>query len=719
MLSRFGSAILALGATVLLGLAIASAWWSGHPSVNGGAPIKLKTMTVSLFGAEGCNTGGDGKCEPLGLAGSFKAQEYVEAGALGLVAVVALLLAILAVVKSPARRGVAKVTMTLVGVAAIVAVVLLVQGPQVAQKGISVSVPVAAGTLLMFGFGAVFAIMGGIFALQPDAPPRVKMPKQLAPAQVQAQHSAQQQVQQQQPFDVQALLQDDALRPTGPGAAQHAYSSPVPAQSPLFQGAPQLRPLYEAAPNQGGTGGFVPGPTAPLPTRPPTPVPRDAISSMAGIPTPPAIEAQRVAEAYGVSGPYEAQRPAGTFDAQHSGGYGAQPSGGYGAQPSGGFGAQPSGGFGAQPSGGFGAQPSGAFGAQPSGGFAAQPPAPAEQPRGKTLPPPVRGKPMSVPPPLPPRSTGTTAPPPVPMPAGSRMPPVPPRANPTSVSAAVPPPSVPFPTAAPAGKRPRVETDGDDEGVQTIQHEKPLLDRAGPAAREFDASLPSPAADPHAPTAAAEVAREENTDVGQQPLNESTGVSGRFEMPTTESRRFSADDPDPPADPPPPSDPEDIATSSVPKSDPVPPPGEFTPDSGPLTIPARPAEAILALAAIPPPPKPAAKTTGQVPAAAPPRASAQVAAAAPPRPSAQVAAATPPRASAQVAVPAVPAAAPTPPKTGQIQIPISTAPESLPPPTAKQAATAGPSPACPQCEAPMAWVEEHLRFYCKSCKMYF
>ncbi len=53
------------------------------------------------------------------------------------------------------------------------------------------------------------------------------------------------------------------------------------------------------------------------------------------------------------------------------------------------------------------------------------------------------------------------------------------------------------------------------------------------------------------------------------------------------------------------------------------------------------------------------------------------------------------------------------------KIPITTAPDSLPPPTAKQTASSGPSPACPQCESPMAWVEEHLRFYCKSCRMYF
>ena len=54
------------------------------------------------------------------------------------------------------------------------------------------------------------------------------------------------------------------------------------------------------------------------------------------------------------------------------------------------------------------------------------------------------------------------------------------------------------------------------------------------------------------------------------------------------------------------------------------------------------------------------------------------------------------------------------------QSPISTAPE-LPPPKKLAAADVptGPTPACPQCESPMAWVEEHLRFYCRDCRMYF
>jgi len=55
------------------------------------------------------------------------------------------------------------------------------------------------------------------------------------------------------------------------------------------------------------------------------------------------------------------------------------------------------------------------------------------------------------------------------------------------------------------------------------------------------------------------------------------------------------------------------------------------------------------------------------------------------------------------------------------KVPLTTAPQHMPPPKAVDTPppTAGPTPACPQCESPMAWVEEHLRFYCKSCRMYF
>ncbi|MBA3540091.1 MAG: hypothetical protein H0T79_10720, partial [Deltaproteobacteria bacterium] len=75
-------------------------------------------------------------------------------------------------------------------------------------------------------------------------------------------------------------------------------------------------------------------------------------------------------------------------------------------------------------------------------------------------------------------------------------------------------------------------------------------------------------------------------------------------------------------------------------------------------------------------------------------------------------------AAAAAALSAPVAVAPTPPPLEDPKIPISTAPQSLPPPIIKKVSS-GPSPACPQCESPMAWVDEHLRFYCKSCRMYF
>lgn len=62
---------------------------------------------------------------------------------------------------------------------------------------------------------------------------------------------------------------------------------------------------------------------------------------------------------------------------------------------------------------------------------------------------------------------------------------------------------------------------------------------------------------------------------------------------------------------------------------------------------------------------------------------------------------------------------PIPTFHGSSQLPMSTASSSLPPPRTVETAPSGPTPACPQCESPMAWVDEHLRFYCKQCRMYF
>ena len=80
----------------------------------------------------------------------------------------------------------------------------------------------------------------------------------------------------------------------------------------------------------------------------------------------------------------------------------------------------------------------------------------------------------------------------------------------------------------------------------------------------------------------------------------------------------------------------------------------------------------------------------------------------------------PPQSSQKTPIPTMERAAQAAPEPERpAQVPISTAPTSLPPPKKLDAVPSGPTPACPQCESPMAWVEEHLRFYCKHCRMYF
>jgi hypothetical protein len=69
--------------------------------------------------------------------------------------------------------------------------------------------------------------------------------------------------------------------------------------------------------------------------------------------------------------------------------------------------------------------------------------------------------------------------------------------------------------------------------------------------------------------------------------------------------------------------------------------------------------------------------------------------------------------------PSPPAPAPSPAPAPPAPLAAPVARPAQPPAPRSLQTPAGPQPACPQCEAPMSWVEEHLRFYCRSCKMYF
>ena len=87
MAKRALGALFALAAALAFVVAIASsAFWSGHPIVNG-RPITAKDVHVGLLGAEGCNTGGDGSCEAVDIGGA----RTLFAVPLGLIGVVIML----------------------------------------------------------------------------------------------------------------------------------------------------------------------------------------------------------------------------------------------------------------------------------------------------------------------------------------------------------------------------------------------------------------------------------------------------------------------------------------------------------------------------------------------------------------------------------------------------------------------------------------------------
>ena len=164
-----------------------------------------------------------------------------------------------------------------------------------------------------------------------------------------------------------------------------------------------------------------------------------------------------------------------------------------------------------------------------------------------------------------------------------------------------------------------------------------------------------------------------------------------------------------------------------------PPPGSAAPAALPRPLPspsrppptAAPAPPVVAAPRTPPkptrpPPPPRPAPTSSFPPAAP-------AGGAPPPIVASPPPATPPRS-------APPTRPPPPTSSFPPAAPAGGAPstQSLPlkvpaiAPRVARAATpdpsdmsaAGPVPACPECEAPTVWIEEHLRFYCRKCKIY-
>ncbi len=257
MSSRLAGAILALTAAALLALSlVTSAWWDGHPDVDG-RTIELKTVHVGLHGAEGCNTGGDGGCTSLAMPGGFQATGYIALAIVALLALGALMLGISTLRGAEGRKTLAKVVMGLVAGATLVAIALIVQGPKMSGSARQVSIPIGYG-MYLFWAGSVVAIVGSVFSMRPLPKPELR-PSRAAFAPGLAAPPMQSP---SQPVDVLALLQQDAppepmiVRAVAPpaGAGLAGPSGPLGAsgsQPPLFNAPPQLRPLYDGNQNLG------------------------------------------------------------------------------------------------------------------------------------------------------------------------------------------------------------------------------------------------------------------------------------------------------------------------------------------------------------------------------------------------------------------------------------------------------------------------------------
>ena len=309
MSSRLAGAILALTAAALLALSlVTSAWWAGHPEVDG-RTIELKTVHVGLHGAEGCNTGGDGGCTSLTMPGGFEITGYIALGVVGILTIAAILLGISTLRSAEGREMLAKLVIGLMAGAALVAIALIVQGPKMTGSARQVSIPIGYG-MFVFWIGGVTAIAGAVLAMRPLPKPELRPSRAAYAPGLDAPPSP------SQPVDMMALLQQDALRPAalGPepmvsrtmgravappaGAGLAGPAGPLGAGSgppPTFNATPGLRSLYDNDPNMGGSGGYVPLPQPRLPSQGPMPVPRANVAAMAGIPTPASIAAQEPA----------------------------------------------------------------------------------------------------------------------------------------------------------------------------------------------------------------------------------------------------------------------------------------------------------------------------------------------------------------------------------------------------------------------------------------
>ena len=669
MAPRAFGALFALVAALLLVASLAGAlvpthvpaWWEGHPRV-GQKTFEQKQIHVGLLGAYGCNLGETVTCEPLDTGVLLEPIGMAELVLLGLLALTTIALCISIWTIGDRRKGIGRVVVLEALLALVIAGAWFALGPNIKAGATSVAVPIGLG-LYAFGGGAVSALLAGVIARSVEREPirlktSARMPAPVMPAQPPEPLTA---------FDVSELV---PLRPSGSsipptpaystqvaaalghplpapipspvplstppvpiGTGPHApISRPMPTASvephepvraavpamppppPLFDNAPQLRPLYDMA-----NVGVVPAPPPPkLPERPPTPVQRASLDVPPELPRTPPTPPVAATRTKAASLP--PMRQIGS------------------------------------PSQRTNAVPERTASKQPTMAHAV-PPMPAMVPaRAETDPEPAttieidaeakaKWKAEQA------RKVAATAAVNAKLAAAARAPvpaPAPPDTDQNPVA------REPDPTE-PVASRPTV--------AYSAQTEVALADTGAlsPISPELaDAPFGGP----------------------------KTDIMNAVEAPTV-SQRAPANEPAPTVQEPLPAMPGPAPTAVSPL------PG-VTVDK---------ADFDKTLERSPQPPnRPSAPSLKAPPIIAVPKTIA-------PKPLPNVAPPEPKPA-------AVPPQRPTPSPDAK-PVPLSTAPASLPPPKQAQPTQSGPTPACPQCEAPMAWVEEHLRFYCKQCRMYF
>ena len=664
MSPRVAGAALALLAAMLLVASVAgipAAWWTGSPLKNGTAMHK-KDVTVTLFSAVGCNSGGDGRCEPLETDPIFDAIRYTELGSSGLLVLMCMVLAGTTLATSERRKTFGKLVIVVALLCGAISAALIFL-PKMKNAG--VTLPIGPGMFVFFG-GVALAILGSVIAMRPTPKLTLQPPRQSFAPSLAAPPSA-------QPVDVLAmLLPEPAARnepsrpPPSPGGQLAGPAGPLAPPSfgavptePPFVGQPptQLPPTPMLAPFSARPGGpplATPPPPGDRPRSgtgaPPLPDRSKASSQMPAIPGDrskasnqmPAIPGDRFKASGsgpslpGVERPKSTSAPPFPGSVDRSKGSGNVP-----AIPE--------------------ARAKGASDPPPiadarTKAASIAPPSAAARTKAASIAPPtgdVRPKSPSVAPVpstvagmMPPtRPTGSGLPPPrakgpsVPPPAGAPK-------KPTTVSAVVPPPMLPM----------RVETDPSDM-LETMDRDAMTIARDGtPSGDNTDASVALPDIGP----------ADESTDVvalPPMPRDSASDIQTSMQRKLTPSElvRTVARESQ--------SEIETIAREKISARDLA-----IGDSTNPVIIPGAGRTSAKEIAEL-----------GEAPTA-----------------------------RATTAVPPGPATTPAPRK-----ITVSTAPESLPPPKKEAAPASGPTPACPQCEAPMAWVEEHLRFYCKSCRMYF